>query len=354
MHVSVSGSAPNWIPSANFDISDCSVINIDCTNIDTIAETMYGIVIIGANNFRVERNYIKFSVTNRGTNEAIALASAGQSTAALSHHGIINANHCDGSGVQADGHNMKVTNNVIHDFKFGGGITFNLTDDPNDPLLFDTIHDNEIIGNTIYKSTGIDVNDTWPNGIENWGKRTIISGNVCYDNSGSGIATAGLQCIVTNNICYNNGAGVAAPHVNHDRAGIELLYRDDTFNVSESVIVGNRCFDTRTGSSRTQLYGIQDDSDTGSAPYSSNVTIGVNSLLGNATAPSNIHGSNYAILNPITGGGVVLSAPPAAPADGELNNSNVSFFLDEGADELKIRVKYSDGVTFKTGTIMLT
>jgi len=52
-----------------------------------------------------------------------------------------------------------------------------------------------------------------------------------------------------------------------------------------------------------------------------------------------------------TDGAVALGAPPSAPAS--LGNSQLSFWLDEHGNNLKISVKYSDG-TLKSATIPLT
>jgi hypothetical protein len=52
-----------------------------------------------------------------------------------------------------------------------------------------------------------------------------------------------------------------------------------------------------------------------------------------------------------TDGAVALGAPPSAPAN--LNNSQISFWLDERANQLKICVRYSDG-TVKSAAIPLT
>jgi len=56
-------------------------------------------------------------------------------------------------------------------------------------------------------------------------------------------------------------------------------------------------------------------------------------------------------LNRIAGG-VILGAPPSAPDDADLSNSNISFFIDEGGNALRIRVKTSNG-TLKTARIPL-
>jgi hypothetical protein len=49
-----------------------------------------------------------------------------------------------------------------------------------------------------------------------------------------------------------------------------------------------------------------------------------------------------------------FTAPPAAPPDSLLSASQVSFYLDEATNTLKVRVRYSDGTTLKTGQISLT
>ncbi|MBI4479220.1 MAG: hypothetical protein HY651_04270 [Acidobacteria bacterium] len=240
------------------------------------------------------------------------------------------ANRCDGSAIQADGHDLQVTGNVVPDFQFGGGITTNPSN---------TNHDNQIVGNTVYNGTGEDINNTFCGGIENWAARTLISGNICYHNSGQGIGIGARQCIVTNNICYDNGQSNGS---NPNHAGIVLVYTS-TSDASESVLMGNRCFDTGGG---TQYYGIADlSSGDSSGPFSSNVTIGVNNLLGNATGETDIHGSNYAEFLHIPGGAVALSARSSEPADSDLNNSNISFWIDESdtIKRLKIKVKLSDG-----------
>lgn len=75
-------------------------------------------------------------------------------------------------------------------------------------------------------------------------------------------------------------------------------------------------------------------------------TTTVDSFVGinNGTPTFSLHTDNKA---------VALGAPPSAPTDGNLINGQVSFYLDEVGNNLKIRVKYSNG-TLKTATIALT
>jgi hypothetical protein len=51
-------------------------------------------------------------------------------------------------------------------------------------------------------------------------------------------------------------------------------------------------------------------------------------------------------------GRAALIAPPSAPTDAQIANSEVSWYLDEAGNNLKFRVKYSNG-TLKTGTLAL-
>ena len=311
--------------SSNFDITDCSFINL----------TRYGVAIFGANNFRIERNYFKFpSPYGTAQNEAVLVSKTG----GLPFNGIINANHCDGSAILVGGYNLRITNNVIHGFKYGGGIT----------TEFDS-YNVEIIGNTIYGGSGQDVNDTWCLGIENWAKNSVISGNICYENDGAGIDQGGKDCTVTNNICYDNSNGVVDPQgpVYVELPGISIRYHDATYNASGSVFAGNRCFDTRA--SKRQTYGIEDQT-----ANCTGIAIGFNNFLGNATGETDIKGSNYAVLLHVPGGAVALSAPSAPPTDSDLNNSNITFWIDENASPKKLmfKVKLSTG-NVQTGSIDL-
>jgi hypothetical protein len=50
---------------------------------------------------------------------------------------------------------------------------------------------------------------------------------------------------------------------------------------------------------------------------------------------------------------VNLAAPTTALADGNMEPSSVTISVDEGADTLTFKVKYSDGTTVKSGTVAL-
>jgi hypothetical protein len=52
-------------------------------------------------------------------------------------------------------------------------------------------------------------------------------------------------------------------------------------------------------------------------------------------------------------GRVAVTTPASAPTDAHLAASQISFYLDEAGNNLKVRVKYANGSTLKTATIAL-
>jgi hypothetical protein len=411
--------------SSFFDITDCSFVNLGGPPIyppppppPAPQPAHWGIHVVGSvvdsqdfcHDFRIERNYFKLPEPFGNTQNNALLAGRA--------NGVINANHCDGSGVLVSGHDLKITNNVIHGFKYGSGIVAGP-----DAGTYEI----QIIGNTIHDGTGLDKDGTWCAGIENWAPRSVISGNICHGCVGNGVANGGQRCTVTNNVCYDNGKGVLppawtnrkaaavweqvqptnpninhryvctvagpvgdtepnwptdpgatvqdgsavwkengpraagvatwtnrktpffgervmptarnyhrykctivgavgdtepswplpnpptdphptvqdgsavwqhdAPDANPDVYGIAIQHtvKDGvTYDSSESVYAGNRCFDSRPVGSKTQQYGIGDENATPSEP--ADVTIGINNLSGNAVAELDIKGSDYTIL----------------------------------------------------------
>lgn len=64
------------------------------------------------------------------------------------------------------------------------------------------------------------------------------------------------------------------------------------------------------------------------------------------------HGFSASATDIFMSGYVVQGAPVSAIGDGFLSPSTISFYLDEAGNNLKVRVRYSNG-TYKTGTIAL-
>jgi len=89
-------------------------------------------------------------------------------------------------------------------------------------------------------------------------------------------------------------------------------------------------------------------------------------VFGSATSPAGfgVYGSNSATTGPSGGyavfadgrlkskGRTFLGAPSTAPPDADINNGMITFHLDQAANVLRFRVRYSNGV-LKTGMITL-
>ena len=71
--------------------------------------------------------------------------------------------------------------------------------------------------------------------------------------------------------------------------------------------------------------------------------------IGTETPQTTLHVEGGCILN----GRTVIQTTGSQIDSAELLNESISFYLDEGNNQLKVRVKYSDG-TLKTGTIALS
>lgn len=213
--------------SSNFELTHCRFVNF----------TRFGLGMVGCHSFAIQHNRFEFQTALPSQNQAINISEfIGEC-----YDGDVSFNECARSAINISGRNMRLCNNVIHDFKFGGGITTEQAANSKQYIIRD---------NVIYNGTGTDVNNTNCPGIENWGPLSVITGNIIYSNSGAGIDQGGQKSTVANNIVFNNGV-TGGP-------GIASRYSPQ-YNANESVYVNNVCFDTN-GASGTQVYGIQDQS----------------------------------------------------------------------------------------------
>ena len=140
--------------------------------------------------------------------------------------------------IALDASNATVEGNDISGWGFSAGIN----------VAEDTIsHDITIRDNFCHDSnTAPDRDEYLVEGIECWALRAIVTGNHCFRNLGNGLSISGLDSIASANICYDNGTSQHPAHGIYQRA--------DATNGGGSLIVDNRCFDTRAVG-QTQLWG---------------------------------------------------------------------------------------------------
>jgi len=151
-----------------------------------------------------------------------------------------------GYGILISADECTVSNNRIRggSYSTGSGIYVNGADPRFTPVA---LNGNNIISNNYVSGAG-------GYGIFCLGSQTVITNNIVYANLGGGIRVADpnddslptKHVQIASNIVYNNtGLGIAIAQI---AAGAE--------EISDVVITGNSCFDTRAGGSRTQTRGI--------------------------------------------------------------------------------------------------
>jgi len=241
---------------------ECSYFRISKNTFAGFGAHVAAIAVVYGQYFNVENNYFSATPSNQ-YNQSILVSSAG----GVSSYGKISGNIMIGSAAFFDAQFLEVSNNIVNNWAFGGGLVFG-------PSA--TCMNNTVTGNICFTSVGPDINDTYPAGIENWSPYSTITGNVCFNNSGAGISNGANNVTITGNICYNNNQS-GRPAI----GGIVVIgdgsevYKNGSF----SVTTGNCCFDNQ--STPTQLYGYSEYTVSGS-PLSDTVVQG-NKFYGNAT-----------------------------------------------------------------------
>ena len=213
--------------------------------------------IYGANitDFEISRNLFVMPVPTNQLNQAINLGPATR--------GVISFNECNGTGMDLGGTDLSVSDNIVYNWAFGGGIT----------VMPNVGNSNfKITNNLCYGSVGVDVNNTRPAGVEFWGSGSVIANNLCHGNSGFGITVGGPNNVVSNNSCIGNGTSPGAS------AGI-IMYSIPGTAATGNAVSGNVC----TGA--PQNYGIFLDAQ--GAPITGNSYTG-NNLMGNTSGASNV------------------------------------------------------------------
>lgn len=302
-------------PLSNFEVSDLTIDMGDFTTTGTIGIQLatatniairrneikkmgqFGISLGNVDGFWIEDNILTRTATATSQNQAIIVAASG-----VNSHGHINRNKATNSAFAISAYDTEITGNSITGFGFGSGITteqnancYNLT----------------ISGNVITGGAGEDVNLTWDIGIENWCKRSIISGNVLYSNAGDGIDNGGQDSIIANNLVYDNGTGTTGLN------GINARYGDATYNSNNSIYSNNKSFNT-TGASGTQTYGYYEQSSS-----LSGIVVTENNFGTNKTGPTNIASSST------TGSNVAQSFTPTLAFGG--GSTGITYSIRTGS-----------------------
>jgi hypothetical protein len=217
-----------------------------------------GIALNACNGYWVADNYLEILTAKNTQNQAILCSTA----SGASVGGVIEGNTCIGSAINLSGNRIRIANNYVTDWKFGGGVTTE-----QDANTYDLV----IEGNVLVNGTGVDVNATACMGVENWALRSVIRGNICVGNAGDGINNGGQDCVVSGNVC--NANGLQGPGY----AGIASRYGDVTYNGRGSVITGNKC--------AGQSYGYIDQNAS-----LAGITLSGNNFNNNTTGQTNIQG----------------------------------------------------------------
>ena len=235
----------------NWGIKHCNFTGIKSPAISIYAGNV--------SNFKISDN--DFSMPNpvHTFNQAINLSIGEGAT----FKGAINNNNLKGLGMDLAGTDIDVIGNWIDGCAFGGGITVQ-------PLV--GCSGFNISYNRCINGVGLDVNNTYPSGIEFWGSNSVLNGNICRNNSGFGIVVGNSGNTITGNQCLSNGVS-AKPS-----AGI-ILYSIPGSSACNNTISGNTC----TGS--PQNYGIIINAQ--AAPITGNI-YGDNNLTGNTIGASNV------------------------------------------------------------------
>lgn len=219
------GNFPSLLPSlhisecTNFNVSDCKFTGF--YNMGPFANE--------SQDFTVLNN-----IVDRGGFENFINHGIGVSGAAMRFK--IEGNNCFFCQISVNGLIGWIRGNQVTRWGFSAGINTQALASCGKLIITDNICYNP--------RQGPDISPYDVGGIENWGADSIIANNICYENFGNGIDNGGRRCLITGNHTFNNRNG-----------GIFLLGQDATFNASDSMVIGNHMYETREGGFRYQIAG---------------------------------------------------------------------------------------------------
>jgi hypothetical protein len=213
-------------------LNTCSNWRISFCNFNGIQ--VFGIALNGGSYWTIANNIFTKPVPGPQQNDSILISTGGVSCTG----GLITDNIMIGAAMDVLMTNSTISRNYIIGWKCGAGVTTELN------ALCSSL---KITDNVIINGSGIDVNGTVVNGIENWAPYSIIAGNIIAGCAGDGLDNGGAYSIVSHNYCINNG----------QIAGCGISTRVGAGgNGSYSTYIGNYCTDTQTP--HTQTYGYID------------------------------------------------------------------------------------------------
>ncbi len=173
-------------------------------------------------------------------------------------------------------------------------------------------------------------------GIECWAPGSILVANQCRRSIGNGISFGANDVIVAANQCHDNGSILGGKAVGW---GIRALA--DREDASRSLVVANRCGDTREDDLKRQAYGYGE-----SSAKLAGIELWANDFDGNALGPLDLHSPSTRVDGVRTGSFVPTGLGIAfAKADG-------SFSIDARSTMVSVDVTLPptrDGATFGFG-----
>ena len=171
-------------------------------NVKIIHMGAQGIIIQAAHNCDISNNSITLDSAYNTNNHGILATAAAPITNCTFNNNTIN-----NTGMEISGARLTITGNKVTGWKYGAGIALG-------PDGY--THDNLIANNITSGGIGIDSDATYVAGLEIWSLRSIVTGNISFNNSGNGIMIGGQNSIVIGNITYDNGQSLHSG----DRYGI--------------------------------------------------------------------------------------------------------------------------------------
>jgi hypothetical protein len=254
----------------------CNGVHVDACDIRN--GKRLGIGFNGTNRWAVTDCNLHRSGSNEGTyqNEAILNTISGGPSVG----GYVANNTIRGWGTLLSGQRLRVISNDIQNWGYGAGISFNQDAGTFRPIA---------VGNFCQDSTGLDINNTHPSGIECWAEGAILIGNTCINNAGAGIIIGGVNTVCKGNLCLNNGNYSYGPG-DYRGVGIGLTWQPGIIPAQNCVIEGNICRDSGPG---YQKWGYQ-ELETASATFSNNLIRG-NQMAGNITGDYDFSGFSGSI-----------------------------------------------------------